>query len=164
MSLYPSEHGILPTVDAVEISAFGSLGSITSGAGRISFLKENKMDDLKQAIEKMCVKADEISAKHWADSKFEFEKPPTHRPDFISEKWCRVVVVRNYNDGGNDNGSSVYCFVCLKDGHTKTLGNLTAGDIHKAASFKVPAKHARGNVFHPDFDKCLTKHGIVYLK
>jgi hypothetical protein len=122
------------------------------------------MDELKQAIDKMCAKADEISAKHYTDNKYTFEKPPTHRPDYISNKWCRVVTVRNYNDGGSDNGGSVYCWVCLQDGYTKNLGTLKAGDIHKAAGWKAPAKHARGNVFTTDFSKCLTQYGIVYLK
>lgn len=65
---------------------------------------------------------------------------------------------------GQPTVSSVYTFVCLKDGQTKALGNLKAGDIHKAAGWKAPAKHARGSVFQDDFGKCLTAHGIVYLK
>ena len=60
--------------------------------------------------------------------------------------------------------SSVYAFIALQDGHTKTLGTLKAGDIHKPAGFKAPAKHARGNVFEADFRKALTANGIVYLK
>lgn len=83
--------------------------------------------------------------------------PPIHRADYISDKWVRVVTV----DGGRD--SSVYAFICLKDYSTKGLGQLKAGDIHKPASFKVAAKHARGNVFDADFVKCLTPYGPVYL-
>jgi hypothetical protein len=41
---------------------------------------------------------------------------------------------------------------------------LKAGDIHKSAGFKAPAKTARGSVFAEDFNNCLTAYGIAYLK
>jgi len=50
-------------------------------------------------------------------------------------------------------GSSVHTFI-----------NMENGDILKPASFKSPAKHARGNVYTKDFGKsCLTPHGPKYL-
>ena len=60
---------------------------------------------------------------------------------------------------------SIYCFIRLTDGETKTLGVLTAGDIHKPASFKAPAKHKRASVFDADFGKkCAGLYGIQYLR
>jgi len=113
---------------------------------------------MKERIELLVETADKVAAVHWLRSGYMHSAPPTHRADYISPKWCRIVTVENGKD------SSVYAFVCLQDGATKALGKLKAGDIHKAASFKVAAKHARGNVFADDFAKCLTEYGIVYLK
>lgn len=49
---------------------------------------------------------------------------------------------------------SVYCFV-----------DRTNGDILKAASWKAPAKGARGSVFAPDFGRsCITPYGAVYKR
>ena len=42
---------------------------------------------------------------------------------------------------------SVFCFIASEDGNTKTLGPIKRGDVLKAASYKTPAKHARGNIF-----------------
>jgi hypothetical protein len=117
---------------------------------------------MKDRIEAMVKKADEVTAAYWQGMGYTHSPPPTHRADYISDKWVRVVVVEERN--GKPTDSSVYCFICLKDYSTKALGQLKAGDIHKAASFKVAAKHARGSVLSDDFGKCLTPHGIVYLK
>lgn len=47
---------------------------------------------------------------------------------------------------------SVYCFV-----------DLTNGDILKPASFKAPAKHARGNIYNEMTWTCAGVHSIAYL-
>lgn len=118
--------------------------------------------ELRERIDLLVKAADEKAAKHWQDSGYTHSLPPIHQANFISDKWCRVVTLDDRN--GKYESSSVYCFVCLQDGFTRTLGVLKAGDIHKAAGYKAPAKHARGNVFNDDFAKCLTEYGIVYLK
>lgn len=118
--------------------------------------------DIKERIAALCVRADEISARSWERNGYTFSKPPKHQAHYISPKWCRVVVLEERN--GQYTESSVYCFVCLQDGQTKALGVVKAGDIHKSATYKAPAKHARGSVFQEDFGKCLTEYGIVYLK
>lgn len=41
---------------------------------------------------------------------------------------------------------SVFCFIANEDSTTKSLGTVKMGDVMKPASFKVPAKHARGNI------------------
>jgi hypothetical protein len=115
------------------------------------------MEALKLRIDAMVTKIGELIDAHWKAHNFSQEKP-THRADYISDKWCRIVVIEN------GTVRSVYGFVCLQDYETKTLGKLKAGDIHKAAGFKVPAKTARGSVFAEDFNNCLTAYGIVYLK
>lgn len=44
-------------------------------------------------------------------------------------------------------GRSAWAFVAKGDGFNKQLGAWQKGDIFKSASWKVPAKHARGNIF-----------------
>jgi len=113
--------------------------------------------DIREAIENLLKSADEVTAEHW--KKCNFTQPcPTHVVQYISEKWARIVTSE---PGRNE---SVYGFVCLYDGFTKALGTLKTGDIHKAATYKAPAKHARGNVFDENLKNCLTPYGIVYLK
>ncbi len=114
----------------------------------------------QEKIDAFVKKADEIVADYFKRSGYSLA-PPTHRADQISDKWVRVVTVEERN--GKPEDSSVYAFICLQNYTTKTLGNLMAGDIHKPATFKAPAKHARGSIFNPDFAKCMTPFGIVYL-
>lgn len=105
--------------------------------------------------------ADEQSQRYWDMSGYTFAPAPRHRADILSNKWCRVVNIEERNGKWED--ASVHSFICLQDGHTKALGNLKAGDIHKPASFKVPAKHARGSVFAPNFGGCVSGNHIKYL-
>jgi uncharacterized protein (TIGR02996 family) len=103
---------------------------------------------------------DSVMVRHWNDGGYTHSPPPTHRAEYISEKWCRIVRV----DGGGTNGS-VTAFVALVDNVTRTLGRVKAGDVHKPASYKVAAKHARGSVFADDFGKCVGPSGHVnYLR
>ena len=46
---------------------------------------------------------------------------------------------------------SVYCFIALTDGNTKSMGSYSTGDIMKPATWKAPARHSRGSVFADDF-------------
>ena len=51
-------------------------------------------------------------------------------------------------------GGSVHCFV-----------DRSNGDVLKAASWKAPAKHARGNIFNLDNGlECMGPYGAAYLK
>jgi len=71
-------------------------------------------------------------------------------------KWAKVVRVQVLS-------RSVHCFVALVDHRTKALGNVKRGDIHKPASWRAPAKHARGNIFQIDFGKPGAEY-IRYLR
>jgi hypothetical protein len=121
------------------------------------------MSELNARIDEFIKATDEISAEYWVRQGFTFAKPPIHRADFISEKWVRVVTLDVPHEG-EPKENSVYAFIALQDNTTKTLGVVKAGDIHKPAGYKSPAKHARGNIFEADFRKALTANGIVYLK
>jgi len=60
---------------------------------------------------------------------------------------------------------SSYAFVALMDFETKTLGKVNCGDILKPATWKAPAKHARGNIFD-DYNgmSWMNPYGPNYLK
>lgn len=117
--------------------------------------------DLQERIDLFVAMADKVTAEYWQANNFTHSQPSRHRADYISDKWCRVVVLEDR--GGKWEDSSVYAFIALQDNVTKVLGAVKAGDVHKAATYKAAAKHARGNVFG-DFAGCLTPHGIVYLR
>jgi hypothetical protein len=62
------------------------------------------------------------------------------------------------------NFRSVYCFIALVDGNTKSMGSYSVGDILKPATWKAPAKHPRGSVFADDFGlSCVGPYGVDYL-
>ena len=115
-------------------------------------------NELMIRIEAFVDHADDVVAQHWAQMGYTHNVPPTHRAKILSKQWCKVITQENFKD------TSVYCFICLQDGETKTLGKLERGGIYKAASFKSPARTSRGNVFEPDFGKCATPYGVQYLK
>lgn len=57
------------------------------------------------------------------------------------QKFIRVVQASQ-----SATGRSVHCFIAKVDSETKALGKVRAGGILKPASWKAPAKHARGNI------------------
>lgn len=61
-----------------------------------------------------------------------------------------IKIVESGNDGYS---TSVYCFLDYE------------GNIYKAASWKIPAKHIRGSIFDPNysFGRGLTQYGGAYL-
>ena len=65
----------------------------------------------------------------------------------IGRRYARIVK----SSGSFDR--SVYCFV-----------DLVNGDVLKAASWKAPAKHARGSVHDENLTSGLTAYGAQYLR
>lgn len=90
-------------------------------------------------------------------------KPPIYKAD-IGEKWVRVYRHRYDGEDKPYVRESIYAFIAVTNFENRTLGKIKAGDIHKPASFSQPAKHGRGNLFEPDYPKCMTPYGITYLK
>ena len=60
----------------------------------------------------------------------------------------RYISVWSYSTG-----RSIYCFI-----------DRTNGDVLKAATWKAPAKHARGNIFANDYKDKLGPYGPAYLR
>lgn len=78
-----------------------------------------------------------------------------------SPKYIRIIAERF---GGH---RSIWAYVVKEDNITRTLGVQSRGDILKPASWKIPAKHARGNVFSPGENGCcniVNWTGPSYLK
>ena len=46
-----------------------------------------------------------------------------------------------------DSDTSSYAFIALVDSESKALGKVKQGDVMRSATYKTPAKHARGSVF-----------------
>lgn len=78
------------------------------------------------------------------------EKFPNLPREYLSVNFGRryAKLIKGY---GNNRG--VYCFV-----------DMTNGDVLKAATWRAPAKHARGNLFAPDGGLgCTGPYGAAYM-
>lgn len=96
---------------------------------------------------------------HEFATRFQNLTPPKLVAEYLSPEWCKIV--KKETDSGV---GSAYAFIRLTDGFNKTMGAVAVGGIYKPASYKKPAKHARGSVFSPDFDNCAGPWGINYLR
>jgi hypothetical protein len=119
--------------------------------------------ELRSRIDAFVAHADQVTAEYWEQMGFTYAPPRIHEAEYLSDKWCRINTV-NIEHNGDRSSGSVYGFICLQDNETRALGVTRAGDIHKAATYSRPAKHARGSVWAEDFNRCATAHGIVYMK
>jgi len=115
---------------------------------------------LQEAIDAFVLHANAKTKEYWDNQKY--TSAPTHRIINTSSQWAKIVVVDNQHNGTSKDGS-VYAFVAMKDGQTKALGQIKTGDIHRPASYNAPAKHARGNVFLPNFGNAVNQFSIRYL-
>lgn len=88
-----------------------------------------------------------ILVKHFQDNGY---KHPVD--EVYAEYGSRYVRVMRRTPGSA--GACAHCFV-----------DRTNGDVLKAASWKAPAKHARGNIFSPDNGLSgMGPYGAVYLR
>ena len=71
--------------------------------------------------------------------------PPPSIEISIGKRFARII--------RNDPGASAYGFI-----------DLSNGDLLKAASWKAPAMHARGNIFADDMLAGCGPYGMAYLK
>lgn len=81
-----------------------------------------------------------------------------------STKYVRVWKCRESEAKAGRRGSA-YAFIAKVDNTTNALGNVKAGDVMKPASWKTPAKHARGNILD-EFNgmSMIGPYGPAYLK
>lgn len=103
------------------------------------------------------------SAYHKAQ-KFTYIADMGARLEDGGEKFLRVMSTEIGHDG-RECRASIYCFVAAQDVTNKALGAVKKGDVLKPASWKTPARHARGNVFDSDNGlKSCEQYGPAYLK
>lgn len=126
------------------------------------FMNANTID----ALEAFVIHVNKISNEY-----FEKNYPSLDKPlmviEPLSDKWVRIAKreLRTESDGTRKyRTTSVWGFVCIKDYSTKALGTLKLGDVHKAASFKVAAKTARGSIFDEATWCHMTVYGPEYLR
>ncbi len=117
------------------------------------------MDDLanveqSQELKDFVAHITEVKTKHFQDRGFATSF--TMEPKTLG-KWVRI-------DHKEPHSNYAYAFVALVDNETKALGKVKAGDIHKPASYKQPAKHARGSIYDPKTWTCVLPFGLQYLR
>ena len=85
--------------------------------------------------------------------KLDKEFPNSKHPIDFGSKYARIWT--QYKDGQK----SAWGFITLKDNPKK---NIKVGDLLKVATWKDPAKHARGNII--DGTSRYGEYGVAYLK
>jgi len=107
-----------------------------------------------ESVNRIFADANAMASEHMRD----YHNPLEIRNGRVTGDW----LVLDHLSGGS---RSVYAFIRLTPGENRTLGVMKVGDIHKPASYKIPSKHARGNVFSADFGaSCAGVYGVAYLR
>jgi hypothetical protein len=109
----------------------------------------------EEALEDFRATAEGILRDHYARNGYTFAVPniEIHK---ISRKYAKLIRTESDPETGERRAysTSVHSFV-----------EVATGDIFKAASFKAPAKHARGNVYRGNGADALTDDAHVrYLR
>jgi hypothetical protein len=87
------------------------------------------------------------------------------KPLMVCERGTKFLAVDSICYPSTNTGRSVFCFIAACDGETKGLGAFKKGDIMRAASYKIPAKHSRGNIYDENKGlKNIGPYGPAYLK
>lgn len=100
--------------------------------------------NITEQIEKFRAALENMIVQHHAE-RFTVLPPPTIEIS-IGKRFARIIK----KDGSS---TSAYGFIDLKN-----------GDLLKAASWKAPALHARGNIFADDMLAGCGPYGMAYLK
>lgn len=85
---------------------------------------------------------------HYARAGFTFAVPQVEIQP--GQKFIRIVHCDTHAGATKPSHHSAVAFVATQDFETKGLGKVNKGDIFKSATYKAPARHARGNIFNPD--------------
>ena len=104
-------------------------------------------ENTRQALNSFLTAAQEMIDAHTA-ARFPGSEPRILIED-LGRKYARIWVKYLHEEGRG----SAYCFV-----------NMTNGDILHPATWKGPAKHARGNIFQADAVKAVNPYGTNYLR
>jgi len=104
-----------------------------------------------EALESFRAVSEQVRREHFAHSGFRFAVPGVEVVKG-GRKYVKLVTVE-YNPENGEKGAkrSVHAFV-----------DRATGDIFMPASWKAPAKHARGNIFRDAGKDSLTPEGFIY--
>ena len=81
------------------------------------------------------------------------------------DKFIKIVFCDVHTGATKPSHHSVVAFIAARDFSNKFLGEVKTGDVFKSASYKAPAKHARGNILNSDNGlTCWGAHGPNYLR
>jgi len=107
-----------------------------------------------EALEDFRAYAEGVKRTHFADAGYTFAVP-TVEISKGGKRYIKLIAGENDPETGEARPSrSVHSFV-----------EVSTGDIFKAASYKAPAKHARGNIYRGNGAEALTDvGGIRYLR
>jgi hypothetical protein len=100
-----------------------------------------------ERLDQFIANLNEMYRQHYAENGYTFEAPPI----FITQTGSKNIKIVERRDGGRRDSGGVYCFI-EKD----------TGNILKAASWKAPAKGARGSIWNDDCDVGVNKPCNVY--
>lgn len=100
----------------------------------------------QELLAKFVAEAQAIVDANWKQMGYTYSGPPKLSVE-EGKRYVRIV-----RTDANGSSRSVHCFV-----------DKTNGDILKAASWKAPAKHARGNI-EQGAGNAVTAYGGAYLK
>lgn len=104
----------------------------------------------------------------------ELESLVRNAPDFVQQHKPSTLelddgrlFIRVWKQGHGILGGSrsAFAFIAKQDGQSKAMGTYKRGDIFKPATWKAPAKHARGNLFdaHQGLE-FVGPYGMAYLR
>ena len=136
--------------------------------GKVLVLRVRKnqiknMNNLNERIENFMQLVNQNMHNHYRTNyAATYARTPEDHQYVVADTGRKFLRIASTDPDGNMR--SVYCFIALVDGNTKSMGSYSVGDILKPANWKAPAKHSRGSVFADDFGlSCVGPYGVDYL-
>lgn len=110
------------------------------------------MSHFESTLESFVDEVNEMIEEEWD---YTYADAPVVSIDTGGRSYVRLV------KGGKGHQNGMYCFVRKAENAAK---GSRVGDILKAASWKSPADHARGNIFDDNRMNAVTTYGAVYMR
>lgn len=114
--------------------------------------------NINDAIDAFIAHAQKLSDARF-DERYLLPKPVIQRAG--GEKFLRIAAVST-DKVGQVFSNSAFCFIALQDVSNRTLGEVKAGDVLKAAGWKAPARGKRGTIFGDAAGYGITGYGAEY--
>lgn len=119
--------------------------------------------DFKAALDNWMVKAQSLVNADWEKNKYTYAMPPLLQSR-IGGRFVIVTAHDRANDGTVAENGRAFAFIDITGGPILGLDH-TVGSVLKPASFRQPAKIARGNIFDEKNGMgTMTAQGPGYLR